>query len=300
MKQAAELPFTLTTKDGYVVNSTIGLGKFLFGGAPESDVVLPDLPQARLFGVVYEDKGKGLKASVMAFEEGVKVNGNAMPLNRFTPVAVPFDLHYDWVHVRFGQGKRLTEQFPLPGILIAASVALVALSFTLMPSTPTKKPLNVAQLQVQQQQQVAFTQAQQELVPQTPSQQASLLAEDLKRRLLSNDLSDKLRVGTQGDKIFVSGTLTQDQSYRWRDVMLAARKKFPAVPITSEVQMARGASELAQQIAAVSLNPAKYVMGKDGTRYSLGDVMPDGWRIENIGSFGLVLSKDGFEETVKF
>lgn len=296
MQDPNQLSFTLTTKDGYEVQNTLGLGKHLFGGAPQSDVVLPDLSQERLFGIVLEIKAKKFTVSVMAFDDGVKVNGKPMPKNKFVPIQPPFTVKYDWVKVRFGEGKRFSEKVPMPAMLLAASVALVAVSYGVSTlGTPAKPVVNMAQVQ-----QPKFEQPRAEIAPLTPAQQASLLAEDLKRRLLSNDLVDKLRVGSQGDKVFISGTLTLDQSYRWKDVVLAARKNYMNVPIQSDVQMARGMGDLAQQIAAISLTPSKYIVGKDGIRYSVGDVLPDGWRVENIGSFGLVISKDGFEETVKF
>jgi hypothetical protein len=116
---------------------------------------------------------------------------------------------------------------------------------------------------------------------------------DLRQRLQIAGLDTALTVERRANLLVVDGIVGSVAYGRWREIKDAlARTSKPGDPvITDLVKTTTAASLPTGSIASIVLGPAPYVLSTSGRRARVGEVLDDGWTVDQISAETVTLRR---------
>lgn len=309
----------------------LGLGQHVLGASPDSDLILPDISDARLASLRYAVGPRGAAVVLMPESNRIARDGELLPAGQ--PVVLSGTTRFEV------EGVLLTIE-PPPGIVstvradagaaaapatgdrFAASRDTAAEWFKRVGAGAQGLParsvvrdmrgpaiaLFVALLSAL----AAFwlqggSNGAAEAARRTGAAvavadvarltgQAEVVAE-IKRRLLSADLAERITIVPGPKEIVLEGAVGIREEKRLVEVLAAVRARTDII-INSKVKP--DPSAIGRSISAVALAPKPFVVFRDGERYKVGDTLPSGWKIENIQAGKVIVTRDGLREVFEF
>lgn len=282
-------------------------GTFTIGASPDSDIIIPDLPEPEMASVKLETIGAACLVTLTALAPDVSARGRALAEGK--PVLFPerarFRLAdaYDF-DIAFTPPKRplVVERSALPGILVVAGLMLAALGTTLggggAPATGTTIARADAAAGADGSLTLAALPSAADPPVAAPEPVARLVsAEDrLRQSLAASGLAPQLRAVASGARLVIEGDVTREERDRALDVIDGFRAR-EAVPV--ELALASDARE-ADFFAAVVLEPEPFLIAPDGRRFAPSQRLPDGRILVAIDETTIVVERDGMRERILY
>lgn len=252
---------------------------FTIGSSLESDVVLTDRGVAAAH-VSITRTGSGLtdRIAVEVLADDVIVGGEAPPPGVTSIVTLPTDIHIadSVVHIEGGQAKAtvstLTKLVPV-GIAVGA---LLGLLVPLLPSVlTTLLPGNS---------------------PVLSRGTGEVIGEEtlalVRARIAAAGLGPGIEVNARGSAVVVRGQLGEADFGRWRTLKSALIGEGLVGSGLLDLVSPASAGALANGVlAAVVMQPVPTVIGMDGRRAKVGEVLADGWMVKEISGEAVVLER---------
>lgn len=272
----------------------------VIGADPLCDIVLPAAGAPRLCEIEVVSALLGDALSVRAAVDGVLLNAAPLPVGlprvaggRAVVTAGPVE-----IVALAPKGRGLRERGPkaasiaalggraaafssgrmLAGACVAGGVALAGLA-ALIPAAPAPPAAPAAAIATRQ-----------AALRVDPRRESTL---DSVRRLIGQiDVASPLSVQNQGGVIVVAGSVSEEE--RARIVETLSRGAGGGLPVRLDLDP----TPVNRLVAAVSIAPRKFIVGRDGRRYVVGDAIGDGYRLERIDPERVVVSRDGLLESM--
>lgn len=282
LRAAAETqPFLSIQRQQRTGKVELSIGTQAVGGDPACDIVILGLEQKTYFNLSLESELSGPSVVIHVLTDGMALNGQALAKDAVLRLKPSDELHLDGAICRVGgfkvPVKRGSKRKKIAALLLAGSAALLAGFVMEGTSTAT----------------VTAPSSQQRTL-RTPT---NVLIKELRDALRMSALRLDVRLDQEGGQLLVGDekeTLTIGEKQKLVSILTAFEKRSE-LPLTD---MTRLTSGLDGFIASIAIEPVKFVVGSDGRRYREGDILSEKWRVETIQPGGIVVSRDGKEDTI--
>ncbi|MES2906937.1 MAG: hypothetical protein V4691_07945 [Pseudomonadota bacterium] len=273
-------------------------GNYTLGASPECDLIIPEAPADEI--ALLHVRTGGEPHELVSMSRGISLNGQPFnPQQRVTlmaetklqvgPATITFIPRVNNFQ-RAGQMLRNVKapaSFTTPmALLLVAFVLGVTAWFSTGNSGPSPndyvysapvRPFENASL------------------PATRLTTAQETADELNRLFKASDIAHQVNATVDGTQVMVTGAISMVAEPRMSEIirLVAARTR---VDIRSSVRP--DSTTLVESITGVSLSPSRYIVLRDGERFRVGDLMPNGWTVEQIDSTQVIVVRDGLRETL--
>jgi hypothetical protein len=130
------------------------------------------------------------------------------------------------------------------------------------------------------------------IIEKTP---AEIVLKEIREAFRMSRLNLDVALASDKSEIFIGRDgqpLKTQEKVRLTNILDAFSRRS-AVPLTD---MTRLSSGLDSFVVAVALEPVRFVVGVDGQRYREGDLIMEGWRVENITRGYVTVSRGGEQD----
>jgi hypothetical protein len=129
-----------------------------------------------------------------------------------------------------------------------------------------------------------------------PAERMTSAAEGMRLALAAANLAPPVRVTLEEGRLVLTGSVTPDERARAFDVIASMRARSD-LPV--EVALAAD-PDAGMFVAAVFLEPAAFMVGRDGRRYAPGQRLPDGGVLEALDETSALVNRDGVRERLYY
>lgn len=278
MNRQATLTVTVEDAAGRAMSSLpipFGPDSMVIGGDPASDIVVPGSPWPRLCEVSIQRRFGRSSIVARAGVEGLFGNRALLPVGEARPVGERLDLSAGTIRiVALAPSAPLPRPIKLAALSLAAGGALATLA-ALLSSAPPETPS------------IAAAAPRIEVAARRDSTEATVT-----RLLGAIDVASPVKVEQSAGIVVVSGSVTETEHARIVETL--ARGAAGSQPVRLDLEPA----PVSRLIAAVSILPRRFVIGRDGRRYGVGETLGEGYRVERIDAERVTVSKDGLFESM--
>lgn len=278
----AGLKLELKRDQQVILAQDLAAGSYAIGGDLGCDIILPDVSEPLLATLDVEVVGNRFVASMQVEANGLTVNDEIVDAGRVFPEqrslrfaygAFEFSVIGEKVRAE-GEtksgGLSVTNWLFGAALLVAAAAGAVQLTSGKTTAPVVPRVINPVQ-------------------PPNPDEvRAKDLFATLTRRIAAADLAEKVKLRQQGTFVTATGTLSEFEYLRWRE-LTASLATADLGLLKSSIDLEPFGQDL---VAGFGWSPQAYVVTKQGQRYREGDTLPSGWKIDSITRQGIRLRKD--------
>lgn len=264
----------------------ITYGNQKVGGSVDCDLVVLGVEPKPAFRLVLERQNGTDLLRLEALRDGIKIGNEQIASGSIVKLAANQNISFDGVdcHVEGVRGG-LSAGKKSRKLIAATLFALAALMLYIGVLQDNTKP--------------DIAQAASAPVKLDDDLDANELSREIKEGLRLAGLNVNVETSANGLQILVgreSQNLSPAQKERLANILSAFshRSKILIKDISGV------SSGLAPMIAAVSLEPERFIVGKEGQHYKEGDILADGWRVETIRQGIVSLARGGDEDHIAY
>lgn len=278
----AGLKLELKRDQQVILAQDLAAGSYAIGGDLGCDIILPDVSEPLLATLDVEVVGNRFVASMQVEANGLTVNDEIVDAGRVFPEqrslrfaygAFEFSVIGEKVRAEGdakSSGISVTNWLFGAALLVAAAAGAVQLTSGKTTAPVVPRVINPVQ-------------------PPNPDEvRAKDLFATLTRRIAAADLAEKVKLRQQGIFVTATGTLSEFEYLRWRELTSSLATADLGL-LKSSIDLEPFGQDL---VAGFGWSPQAYVVTKQGQRYREGDTLPSGWKIDSITRQGIRLRKD--------
>lgn len=272
-------------------------GNYTLGSSPECDLIIPESPADEI--ALLHVRSGGEPHELVSMSRGISLNGQPFaPQQRVSLMAetvlqvgparitlTPRVNNFQRAGEMLRHVKRPASLTTPMAMLIVAAVLGITAWYSSGNSPPPVSSFNYSLPE----------RSASSLTPSANLTSAADTAEELNRLFQAADLGDQIKAETDGMQVTVKGSVSMSGEQRMSEITRLVSQRS-RINIRSEVRP--DSSTLVDAIAGVSLSPSRYIVLSDGERYRVGDLMPNGWSVEQIDDKQVIVTRDGLRETL--
>jgi Inner membrane component of T3SS, cytoplasmic domain len=276
--------------------SDVGHEPTVIGAGLDCDIVLTDIGiKSRHVTLEPRGRGRGRYVAVTAHEPGVIIAGEDVAPGATVVSALPLSLdigsaRIDVTGTVAPAGERtLNMWFALP-LAVAAGAGIGALlTWGSAPSMPALSGVPAIRAA-----------APSGLPAATPTVAVADVRAVMQRQLAATGLDKHIKISQRDNVILAEGNLPHDAYPTWRQVKAAinasSKERLLIADMVKPIEPGDGPRGL---IAAVTLGKSPSVMGTNGRRAGIGEMLADGWIVRQITTDDVQLERGGNRVTIK-
>lgn len=272
-------------------------GNYTLGASPECDLIIPEAPSDEI--ALLHVRAGGEPHELVSLSRGIMLNGQPFSLQQRVPLLAETTLRVGVATITFspkvnnfqraGQLLRSVKapaSFSTPMALLVVAFVLGLIAWFSSGGAPPPSDYVYS---------APVRSGESAVLPPARLTTPDETAAELNRLFAAADLADQISARADGAQVLVTGAVSMNAEQRMNEIMrlVSARSR---VDIRSGVRP--DSSSLVESIAGVSLSPSRYIVLRDGERYRVGELMPNGWSVEQIDSAQVIVVRDGLRETL--
>jgi hypothetical protein len=277
----------------------LGPGNYTLGASPDCDLVIPEAPADEV--ALLHIRTGGEPHEIVSLARGITMNGHPFSMQQRVPLMAETSLKIGGTKItltpkvsnfqRAGQMFRnvkapMSFTTPMALLFVAIAIGLTAWFSSGGAPPPIEYSYSIPQRSAPS---IAAVSAAAKL--ETPDEAAN----ELNRLFRAADLASQISAASDGSLVLVTGAVDSRAETRMNEMLRLVGSR---TRITIRSAVRPDTTTLIDAISGVELQPARYIVLKDGERYRVGDLMPNGWSVESIEDRQVVIVRDGLRETL--
>jgi hypothetical protein len=275
-------------------------GNYTLGASSDCDLIIPEAPSDEI--ALLHVRSGSEPHELVALSRGITLNGQPFGLQQRVPLMAETTLQVGGARITFTprvnnfqraghflHNVKLPTSLTTPTALFLVALVLSLTAWFSSGDAPPRQSDYSYSVPTTRAPSIGAVSASARLS--TPDETAT----ELNRLFRAADLASQVNAKPEGAEVLVTGAVDGHAEQRMNEILqlVGARTR---VLIRSGVRP--DTTTLIDAISGVALTPSRYIVLRDGERYRVGELMPNGWSVESIEDHQVIIARDGLHETL--